>query len=99
MIVNGSKGVERCQTLILDRWSCRGAIERYPQQNDLDGLRSYQASIEHIETFLMDWEAIKTNSQKLQWIEIAITVIEKGRSRGSIDSLAGERYQEAITIA
>ena len=54
MIVNGSKGVERCQTLILDRWSCRGAIERYPQQNDLDGLRSYQASIEHIETFLMD---------------------------------------------
>ena len=47
----------------------------------------------------MDREAIKTNSQKLRWIEIAITAIKKGRSRGSIDSLAIERYREAVEIA
>ena len=47
----------------------------------------------------MDREAIKTNSQKLRWIEIAITAVEKGRSRGSRDSLAVERYREAVEIA
>ena len=47
----------------------------------------------------MDQEAIKKNSQKLRWIEIAITVVEKGRSRGLIDSLAVERYGEAVEIA
>ena len=47
----------------------------------------------------MDREAIKTNSQKLRWIEIAITAIKKGRSRGSIDSLAIERYREAVEVA
>ena len=44
----------------------------------------------------MDQEAIKTNSQKLCWIKIAITAVEKGRSRGSIDSPAVERYGEVI---
>ena len=43
-------------------------------------------------------EAIETNSQKLRWIEITITAVEKGRSRGSKDSLAVERYQEAVEI-
>ena len=65
MILNGSKGVERCQALILDRWSYRGAIERYPQQSDLDGSRSYQASIEHTETFLMDQEAVEKLSRQI----------------------------------
>ena len=55
-------------------------------RNILDGSRSCQ-------------KAIETNSQKLRWIEIAITVVEKGRSRGSIDSLIIERYREAIEIA
>ena len=49
-------------------------------------------AIEHTKTLSMDREAIGTNSQKIRWIEIAITVVEKGRSRGSIDSLAVERY-------
>ena len=32
-------------------------IERCPQQSDLDGLRSYRESIEHIESSLMDQES------------------------------------------
>ena len=50
-------------------------------RNFLDGSRSC-------------WKAIKTNSQKLWWIENAIIVIEKGRLRGLIDSLAIERYEK-----
>ena len=65
MILDGLKGVERCRALILDRWSYRGAIKRCPQQNDLDGSRSYQASIEHKETFLMDQEAVKKLSRHI----------------------------------
>ena len=91
--------IERCRVVIFDRWSYRGAIERCPTQSDLDGSRSYQESIEHTETSSMDREAIETNSQKLQWIKIAKTAVEKRRSRGSIDSLAVKRYREAIEIA
>ena len=47
----------------------------------------------------MDREAIETNSQKPRWIKIAITAIKKGNSRGSIDSLAVERYRKAVEIA
>ena len=47
----------------------------------------------------MDREAIETNSQKPRWIKIAITAIEKGNSRGSIDSLAVEMYRKAVEIA
>ena len=65
MILDGLKGVERCRALILDRWSYRGAIKRCPQQSDLDGSRSYQASIEHTETFLMDQEAVEKLSRQI----------------------------------
>ena len=34
-----------------------------------------------------------------RWIEITITTIEKRCSRGSTDSLAVERYREAVEIA
>ena len=54
-------------------------------RNFLNGSRSCQ-------------EAIETNSQKLWWIEIALTAVEKGRLRDSIDSLIVERYQEAIEM-
>ena len=43
--------------------------------------------------------AIEPDSQKPQWIEIAITTIEKRSSRGLIDSLAVERCWEAVEIA
>ena len=66
----------------------REAIERCPQQKGLDGSRSSQASIEHIETSSMDREAIEFESR---WIKIAITAIEKRSSKGSIDSLAVEK--------
>ena len=46
----------------------------------------------------MDLEAIETNSQKLRWIDIALTAVEKGRSRGLIDSLTVERYREAVEM-
>ena len=94
-----SRWIEKCQDLILDRWSCWGAIERCPQQSDLDGSRSNPIAIKETLTFLMDREAIETNSQNFRWIEIAIIAIEKGRSKGSINSLAVERYWEAVEIA
>ena len=54
--------------------------------NSIDGSSSCRASIE-------------IECQESQWIEIAITAIEKGSSKGSIDSLAVNRYREAIEIA
>ena len=74
-------------------------IERCPQESDLDGSRSYPVAIKETETFSMDQEAIKTNSQKSRWIKFAIIAIEKGSSRGSIDSLAIERCPAAVEIA
>ena len=44
----------------------------------------------------MDREAIEFESR---WIKIAITAIEKRSSKGSIDSLAVERYREVVEIA
>ena len=43
-------------------------------------------------------QEVKTNSQKLRWIEIALTSVEKGRSKGSIDSLAVKRCQEVVEM-
>ena len=45
------------------------------------------------------WEAIEIESQESRWIEIAITAIEKRSLSDSIDSVAVERYQEAVEIA
>ena len=47
----------------------------------------------------MDREAIEPDSQQPQWIKIVVTTIEKGSSRGSIDSLDVERCPTAIEIA
>ena len=99
MKLDGSRGIERCQALIFDRWSYRGAIERCPQQSHLDGSRSYRVYKNFLDGSRSCREAIETNSQKLRWIEIAITVVEKRRLRGSRDSLAIERYWEAVEIA
>ena len=46
----------------------------------------------HSKMTSMDREAIKIESQESRWIEIVITAIKKGSSKGSIDSLAVERY-------
>ena len=86
-----SKGVE-------NKNSTNIAIERCPQQKSLDGWRSYRAFIKHTKSSSMDQEAIETKSQKPWWIEIAIIATKKRSLRGSIDSLAVERYQEAIEI-
>ena len=74
------------RALILDRFSCRSAIESYQWQRKLDGSNSYRGAIEQIESFLMDRESIETNSRKLRWIEIALTSVEKGRSKILMDS-------------
>jgi len=42
--------------------------------------------------------AINIESQESRWIEIAIIIIKKGSSKGSIDSLAIERYWEVVEI-
>ena len=71
----------------------------YRAEANLDESNSYRASIEQTETFLMDQESVETNSQKLQWIEIALTFVEKEKSEVSIDSLAVESYREVVEIA
>ena len=81
------------------RNSYRGAIERYPQQKGLDGSRSYRTSKNFLDRSSSCREAIEIESQESRWIEITITAIEKGSSKGSINSLAIERYQEAVEIA
>ena len=59
-------------------------------------------AIEHTETSLMDQEAVEKLSRRIlkkaRWNEIAIIAIKKGSSRGSTNSLAVERYQEAVEI-
>ena len=44
-------------------------------------------------------ESIEQKYQNPRWIQIMIIAIEKRSSRGSIDSLAVERYWEALKIA
>ena len=39
--------------------SCSGSVKMCPQLEDLDGLRSYQESIEHLESFSMDQATIE----------------------------------------
>ena len=64
-ILDGLKAIERCRELILDRWICQSAIKRCPQQSDLDGSRSYQASIEQTETFSIDREVVEKVSRQI----------------------------------
>ena len=103
-------GIEKWRELKIARWSYRGAIERCPQQFDLDGSRSYQEFIKHIETSSMDQVAVEKlsrlilknleiESQESRWIEFMITAIKKRSSRGSIDTLVVKRYREAVKIA
>ena len=79
--------------------SYREAIERCPQQSDLDGSGSYQAYRNSLNGSRNCRAPIEPDSQKPRWIEIAITAIEKRSSRGLIDSLAIERCWEAVEIA
>ena len=94
-----TRWIGKCWELKFARRSNWVAIKRCPQQKGLNGSKSYQTSIEHTETSLMDQEAIEIESQESRWIEIAITTIEKRSSRGSIDSLVVERYREVVEIA
>ena len=54
-----SRRIESCQELKFTRRSYRGAIERYPHQCDLNGSRSYRASIEHTKTSSMDRKVVE----------------------------------------
>ena len=83
---------------ILIDWSiCRGCVKKKPR--NLDGSRIYRPDRNFLDGSRICREAIETSSRKLWWIEIALTSIEEGRSRGSIDSPAVERYREVIEIA
>ena len=66
--ISVSRWIERCRELLrfkMARRSYRGAIERCPQQCDLDGLRSYRESIEHTGTSSMDRESIEKLSSPI----------------------------------
>ena len=67
----------------------------YQAKANLDGLNSYRADKNFLDGSRICQEAIKTNSQKLQWIDIALTSV-KGRLEVSIYSLAVGRYREAV---
>ena len=64
--LNGSRAIENCLALIVDKFICRGAIESYQRQRNLDGSNSYQASIEQIKSFSMNRESIKKLSRQIQ---------------------------------
>ena len=66
--ISVSRWIERCRELLrfkMARRSYRGAIERCPQQCDLDGSRSYRESIEHTGTSSMDRESIEKLSSQI----------------------------------
>ena len=65
MKLDGLRGIESCQALILDRFICCGAIKSCPQQRDLDGLNSYQEYIEQTESFSMDRESVEKLSRQI----------------------------------
>jgi len=58
----------------------------------------YWANRKFLDGSRICWEAIETNSQKFRWIEIALTSVEKGRSKISINSLAVERCRKAVEM-
>ena len=62
---DGSRAIESCRALILDRFICRGAIESYQWQRNLDGSNSYWASIEQTESFSMDRESVEKLSRQI----------------------------------
>ena len=81
--LNRSRGVENLLSFKgFNRSICRACVQG---KRKLDGSTNYWASIKHVESFLMDWEAIK-NAIKSTW-------------RVSIDSLAVERCPAAVEIA
>ena len=86
-------GIDNKRILIY-RSICRGCVKKKPR--NLDGSRIYRPDRNFLDWSRICREAIETSSRKLWWIEIALTSIEKGRSRGSIDSPAVERYGEVI---
>ena len=97
MIINGSKGVESCRELKFARRSYWGAIERCPQQSDLDGSKSYRASIEHTETSLMDREAVEKLSRQILKIPFSIAIIAISFHQAYRNFFDGSRsYREAI---
>ena len=63
---DGSRAIESCRALILDRFICRGAIKSYQWQRNLDGSNSYRASIEQTESFSMDRESVEKLSRQIQ---------------------------------
>ena len=81
------------------RNSYRGVIKRCPQQINFNGSRSYRAYRNFFNGSSSYRTTIEIESQDSQWIEIAIIAIEKRSSKGSIDSLVVERYQEVVEIA
>ena len=71
----------------------------YQAEANLDRSRIYGPNRKFLDGSRICREAIETNSQKLRWIKIALTSIEKGRFGGLIDSLAIERYREVAEMS
>ena len=90
--------IERCQELSRNKKQ-EIAIERCPQQINFNGSRSYQAYRNFLDGSSSCRVALKIEYQESRWIKIVIISIKKGSSKGSIDSLAVERYREAVEIA
>ena len=79
--------------------SKRGSINREAIEH-LSSIQKLPQWIEWLLRSYWDWiSRISTISMDSQWIEFAITAIEKRSSRGLIDTLAVERYWETVEIA
>ena len=85
-----ARWIESCRGLILNKFIYQGAIKSYQTAKKSRWIKQL-SSIYWVDRKFLNGsriyrEAIKTNSQKFRWIEIALTSIEKGRSKISIDS-------------
>ena len=62
---HGAWWIERCQALIFAKWSYQGAIERCPQQSDLNGSRSYRAYKNFLNRSRIYWD--KFSKTSMDW--------------------------------
>ena len=93
------KITERCKTC--EKQCMQEDLDRlrsYWAKANLDGLNSYQASIEQTKAFSIDRESIE-HPESFSMDQAAIENVIKSSWRGSIDSLAVERCPSAVEIA
>ena len=92
------KIIERCKNMwktmhARGSWQIEKLSSSYRAEANLNGSNNYWVDKKFLDGLRICREAIETNSRKLRWIEIALTSVEKGRSKISMDSYLSISYQ------